>query len=149
MCVMELGHLLTRSGLTYPEVSSNVYHDSFCQLGSRPTTIQTKLIKIKIKTKIKKKIKYKFRKDVFCCYILYNHRHSFLVITLPCINIQSLTNNACICLQIACQLSLFEKHTACDMSRNCEGSMRRLSLVSIKRAVKSHLLFVHYRDTRS
>jgi hypothetical protein len=31
---MELGHLLTRSGLTYPEVSSNVYHDSFCQKGS-------------------------------------------------------------------------------------------------------------------
>jgi len=30
---MELGHLLTRSGLTYPEVSSRVYHDSFCQLG--------------------------------------------------------------------------------------------------------------------
>jgi len=34
MFVMELGHLLTRSGLTYPEVSSKVYHDSFCQLGS-------------------------------------------------------------------------------------------------------------------
>ena len=32
--VMELGHLLTRSGLTYPQVSSKVYHDSFCQLGS-------------------------------------------------------------------------------------------------------------------
>ena len=32
--VMELCHLLTRSGLTYPEVSSKVYHDSFCQLGS-------------------------------------------------------------------------------------------------------------------
>ena len=31
---MNLGHLLTRSGLTYPEVSSKVYHDSFCQLGS-------------------------------------------------------------------------------------------------------------------
>jgi len=31
--VMELGHLLTRSGLTYPEVSSKVYHDFFCQLG--------------------------------------------------------------------------------------------------------------------
>ena len=31
---MELGHLLTRSGLTYPEVSSKVYHDSFCQMGS-------------------------------------------------------------------------------------------------------------------
>jgi len=30
----ELGHLLTRSGLTYPEVSSKVCHDSFCQLGS-------------------------------------------------------------------------------------------------------------------
>jgi len=29
---MKLGHLLTRSGLTYPEVSSKVYHDSFCQL---------------------------------------------------------------------------------------------------------------------
>ena len=32
---MELGHLLTRSGLAYPEVSSKFYHDSFCQLGSR------------------------------------------------------------------------------------------------------------------
>ena len=31
---MELGHLLTRSGLTYPEVSSNVYNESFCQSGS-------------------------------------------------------------------------------------------------------------------
>ena len=31
---MELGHLLTRSGITYPEVSSKVYHDSFCQLDS-------------------------------------------------------------------------------------------------------------------
>ena len=32
--VMQLGHLLTRSGLTYPEVSSKVYHDSFCQSDS-------------------------------------------------------------------------------------------------------------------
>jgi hypothetical protein len=32
--VMELGHLLTRSGVTYPEVSSNVCHNSFCQLGN-------------------------------------------------------------------------------------------------------------------
>jgi len=32
--VMELGHLLTRSGLSYPEVCSKVYYDSFCQLGS-------------------------------------------------------------------------------------------------------------------
>ena len=31
---MELGHLLTRFGLTYPEVSSKVCHDSFCQSGS-------------------------------------------------------------------------------------------------------------------
>jgi len=31
---MELGHLLTRSGLTYPEISSKVHHDSFCQLVS-------------------------------------------------------------------------------------------------------------------
>jgi len=31
---MELGQLLTRFGLTYPEVSSKVYHDSLCQLGS-------------------------------------------------------------------------------------------------------------------
>ena len=32
--VMEMGHLLTRSGLMYPEVSSKVCHDSFCQLGN-------------------------------------------------------------------------------------------------------------------
>jgi len=32
--VTQLGQLLTRSGLTYPEVSSKVYHDSFSQLGS-------------------------------------------------------------------------------------------------------------------
>jgi len=31
---MELGHLLTHCGLTYPDVSSKVYHDSFCQLRS-------------------------------------------------------------------------------------------------------------------
>jgi len=31
---MELGHLLTSSGLTYPEVSSKVYHYSFCQSDS-------------------------------------------------------------------------------------------------------------------
>ena len=29
-----VGHLLTRSGLTYVEVSSEVCHDSFCQLGN-------------------------------------------------------------------------------------------------------------------
>ena len=33
--VMELGHLLTCSGLTYPEVSSKVCHNSFCQLGNK------------------------------------------------------------------------------------------------------------------
>jgi hypothetical protein len=32
--VIELGHLLTRSGFTYPKASSKVYHDSFCQLGN-------------------------------------------------------------------------------------------------------------------
>jgi hypothetical protein len=32
--VMKLDHLLTRSGLTYPEVSSKVCHNSFCQLGN-------------------------------------------------------------------------------------------------------------------
>jgi hypothetical protein len=32
LSVTQLGHLLTRSGLTYPEVSSKVCHDSFCQL---------------------------------------------------------------------------------------------------------------------
>jgi hypothetical protein len=31
---MELGQLLTLSCLTYPEVSSNFCHDSFCQLGN-------------------------------------------------------------------------------------------------------------------
>jgi hypothetical protein len=29
----ELGHLLTRSGLTHPEISSVVFLDSFCPLG--------------------------------------------------------------------------------------------------------------------
>ena len=29
---MKFGHLLTRSGLTYPEVSSKICHDYFCQL---------------------------------------------------------------------------------------------------------------------
>ena len=32
--VMQLDHLLTRSGLTYPEVSSKVYLNSFCQSDS-------------------------------------------------------------------------------------------------------------------
>jgi len=32
--VMELGHSLISSSLTYPEVSSKAYHDSFCPLGS-------------------------------------------------------------------------------------------------------------------
>jgi len=32
--VMELGQLLARSGLTYPEVFSKVFHDSSCHLGS-------------------------------------------------------------------------------------------------------------------
>ena len=31
---MELGHLLTRFGLTYPKVSSKFCHDSFCRLSS-------------------------------------------------------------------------------------------------------------------
>jgi len=34
MFVMQLGHLLTCSGLTYLEVSSEVCHNSFCQLGN-------------------------------------------------------------------------------------------------------------------
>ena len=34
LSVMELGHLLTRSVLTYPEVSSKTCPDSFCQLGT-------------------------------------------------------------------------------------------------------------------
>jgi len=29
--VMQLDHLLTHSGLTYPEVSSKAYHQSFCR----------------------------------------------------------------------------------------------------------------------
>ena len=32
--VVEVGHLLTCSGLTHPEVSSKVCHNSFCQLGN-------------------------------------------------------------------------------------------------------------------
>jgi hypothetical protein len=33
--IMQLGHLLTRSGLTCPEAPSKVCHDSFCQSGIR------------------------------------------------------------------------------------------------------------------
>jgi len=32
--ITELAHLLTRSGLVYPEVSSKVCHDPFCQMGN-------------------------------------------------------------------------------------------------------------------
>ena len=45
---MESGHLLTRSGLTYPEVSSKVYHDSFCQLGSSAGLNLEKMYNIKM-----------------------------------------------------------------------------------------------------
>jgi len=41
---MELDHLLTNSGITYPEVSSRFYHDSFCQVGS---SIRGKNVKVK------------------------------------------------------------------------------------------------------
>ena len=34
MSIMESGHLLTHSSLTYLEASSEVCHDSFCQLGN-------------------------------------------------------------------------------------------------------------------
>jgi hypothetical protein len=34
LSVKELGHLLTRSGLMYPEASLKVCHGSFCQLGN-------------------------------------------------------------------------------------------------------------------
>jgi len=32
MSVMDLGHSSTRSGLTYPEISSKYCHNSFCQM---------------------------------------------------------------------------------------------------------------------
>ena len=34
LSAMKLGHLLTRFGLTFPEIPSKVCHDSFCQSGS-------------------------------------------------------------------------------------------------------------------
>jgi len=37
---MQLGHLLTRSALTYPEVLSKVYHKSFSPLGSSVDFLQ-------------------------------------------------------------------------------------------------------------
>jgi hypothetical protein len=54
MSVMELGHLLTRSGLMYLEVSSTVCHDSFCQLGNSVSTpwvicYEAKILKMFIK----------------------------------------------------------------------------------------------------
>ena len=47
MSVMELGHLLTRSGLTYLEISSEVCHDSFCQLGNSVSFIEYNLCTIR------------------------------------------------------------------------------------------------------
>jgi hypothetical protein len=41
--VMELGHLLTCSGLMCPEISSKVCHDSFCQSGSCFITLGNQL----------------------------------------------------------------------------------------------------------
>ena len=58
--VMELGHLWTRSGLTYPEVSSKVYHYSFCQLGSSvslPWVIYFEAFYLHVVTTIRKKVK--------------------------------------------------------------------------------------------
>jgi hypothetical protein len=43
--VMELGHLLTLSGLTYPEDSSKVCHDFFCQLGNRTWDLKTQSLR--------------------------------------------------------------------------------------------------------
>jgi len=45
---MELDHLLTRSGLTYPELTSKVYYESFCQLGSSVSLPWVMMITIKI-----------------------------------------------------------------------------------------------------
>ena len=57
--VMELGHVLTRSGLTYPEVSAKVYDDSFCHLGSSislPWVIYFEAYYLHVITESKKKL---------------------------------------------------------------------------------------------
>jgi len=45
---MELGHLLTRSGVTYPEASSEVCHNSFCQFGSSVSLHWVQRLKVAI-----------------------------------------------------------------------------------------------------
>ena len=50
---MELGHLLTCSGLTYLEVSSEVCHDSFCQLGNSASSLHTPKITADLYDEIK------------------------------------------------------------------------------------------------
>ena len=47
LSVMDLGHLLTRSGITYPEVSSKVCHDSFCQLENSVMIFENTLLNTK------------------------------------------------------------------------------------------------------
>jgi hypothetical protein len=45
---MELDYLLTRSGLTCPEVSSKVCHDSFCQPGSSVSALNMPVQRLKV-----------------------------------------------------------------------------------------------------
>jgi hypothetical protein len=67
-----LGHLLTRSGLTYPEASSKVCHDSFCQLGNSFSlpwvncyeTFRKSVEKIQVSLKSDKNKRKIFRKNV-------------------------------------------------------------------------------------
>ena len=76
---MELGHLLTPSGLTYPEVSSKVYHDSFCQLESSvllPWVIYFEVFSLRVVSSIScipvifSKIGVIFNSAVTCAFVL-------------------------------------------------------------------------------
>jgi hypothetical protein len=60
LSAMELGHLLTRSGLTCPEVSSKVCHDSFCQLGNSVSSPWATYVLMIIKSKAMKSLCWLF-----------------------------------------------------------------------------------------
>ena len=88
---MELGHLLTRSGLTYPEVSSKVYHDSFCQLGSNvslPWVIYFEAFYLHVVEffsmfrKYAEKLQISFKKNLTrITDILHEYQYTFMVIS--------------------------------------------------------------------
>jgi len=87
---MELGHLLTRSCLTYREVSSKVYNDSFCQLGSSVS------------------LPWVFYFEAFYLHVVSSF--SFIQVTCPKLVLVLTLCNLCICFVICPSVSCCSSH---------------------------------------